>query len=91
VFDNPALAPHPSLPDGFKAWAERLGCSGSAKAGAALDLDPRLEGAETTVQEYERCARGSVALWTVHGGSHYVGTGTPAFEAVWRFLSAHHR
>jgi polyhydroxybutyrate depolymerase len=91
VFDSKELAPYPSIRQGFQAWAQRFGCTGEPRHGAALDLDARLDGAETQVEEYANCARGSVALWTVHGGSHYVGTGTQAFEAVWRFLSAHHR
>lgn len=91
VFDSPALAPHPAIPEGFRDWAKRFGCTGEPKSGAELDLDARLPGAETRVEEYPSCARGSVTLWTVRGGSHYVGTGIQAFEAVWRFLSVHHR
>jgi polyhydroxybutyrate depolymerase len=91
VFDSPALAAHPAIEQGFRDWAKRFGCTGEPKPGADLDLDARLPGAETRVEEYPSCARGSVALWTVRGGSHYVGTGTQAFEAVWRYLSAHHR
>jgi polyhydroxybutyrate depolymerase len=91
VFDSPALAAHPAIEQGFRDWAKRFGCTGEPKSGPDLDLDSRLPGAETRVEQYPSCARGSVALWTVRGGSHYVGTGTQAFEAVWRFLSAHHR
>ena len=91
VFDSPALAAHPAIEQGFRDWAKRFGCTGEPKSAPDLDLDARLPGAETRVEEYPSCARGSVALWTVRGGSHYVGTGTQAFEAVWRFLSAHHR
>lgn len=90
VFDSGALAAFPSAEQGFQDWAKRLGCAGTPAVGAPLDLDPRLAGAETSVEEYARCASGSVALWTVHGGSHFVGTGQQAFEAIWRFLSAHH-
>ncbi|HEY4158865.1 MAG TPA: PHB depolymerase family esterase [Polyangiaceae bacterium] len=91
VFDNASLAPFPSAEQGFQDWAKRFGCSGSAQSGTELDLDPKLPGTETSVEQFASCARGSVALWTVHGGSHYVGTGQQAFEAVWRFLSAHHQ
>jgi polyhydroxybutyrate depolymerase len=90
VFDASGLAPFPGAEQGFRDWGKRLGCSGPADVGTALDLDPTLSGTETTVQQYARCPSGSVALWTVHGGSHFVGTGQPAFEAIWRFLSAHH-
>jgi polyhydroxybutyrate depolymerase len=90
VFDTAELARFPSAENGFQAWSKRLGCAGAALLGPALDLDPRLPGAETSVEQYTGCPSGSVALWTVHGGSHNVGTGQQAFEAIWRFLSAHH-
>ena len=90
VFDSSELAAFPGAEQGFRDWGKRLGCSGAPALGASLDLDPRLAGAETTVEQFGQCASGSVALWTVHGGTHFVGTGQQAFEAIWRFLSAHH-
>ena len=90
VFDSPDLARFPGAEQGFRDWAKRLGCSGSALPGPDRDLDPRLPGAETHTLGYANCKSGSVELWTVHGGNHYVGTGQQAFEAIWQFLSAHH-
>jgi poly(3-hydroxybutyrate) depolymerase len=90
VFDSGELAPFPPAEQGFHDWAKRLGCAGAPGLAPALDLDARLPGAETNVEQYTSCASGSVTLWTVHGGTHYVGTGQQAFEAIWRFLSAHH-
>ncbi|HYP78138.1 MAG TPA: PHB depolymerase family esterase [Polyangiaceae bacterium] len=90
VFDSPELAPFPSAEQGFQAWGKRLGCTGAAVAGPARDLDSRLPGAETSVERYANCASGSVELWTVHGGNHFVATEPRTFEAIWQFLAAHH-
>jgi len=89
VFDNRALAPHPSAPRTFLDWAERLGCPVAAAPRATLvDLDPRLPGAETRVEGYASCSSGAAELWTVHGGGHQVAT--PALLArVGDFLAAH--
>jgi polyhydroxybutyrate depolymerase len=90
VFDTAALGSFPGAEQGFHDWGRRLGCAGAPEVGAALDLDPQLPGAETKVEQHARCAFGSVALWTVQGGSHSVGTGQQALDAIWRFLAAHH-
>ena len=90
VFDSAALAPFPGMQQGFRDWSKRLGCTGAAQPGPDRDLDPRLPDAETRVERFANCASGSVELWTVRGGNHYVGTGQQAFEAIWQFLSAHH-
>jgi polyhydroxybutyrate depolymerase len=90
VFDSAALAPFPGIEQGFRDWSKRLGCTGAAQSGPDRDLDPRLPDAETRVERFTNCASGSVELWTVRGGNHYVGTGQQAFEAIWQFLSAHH-
>ena len=95
VLDNRAADPHPSAPETFHDWAERLGCPTESKAKGkeraktiAVDLDPRLPGAETTIESYADCPLGSVELWTVHGGGHQVGT--PAMLArVGEFLTSH--
>jgi polyhydroxybutyrate depolymerase len=90
VFDTPRLSTFPSAQQGFRDWAKRLGCHGEALAGPDRDLEPQLPGSETRVERYASCASGSVELWTVRGGSHFVGTGPQAFAAIWQFLSAHH-
>jgi polyhydroxybutyrate depolymerase len=89
VLDNRAAAPHPSAPQTFHDWAERLGCPIQAKPKTiAVDLDPRLPGAETKIESYTDCPHGSVELWTVHGGGHQVAT--PAMLArVGEFLVSH--
>lgn len=90
VFDSPALGPFPAIQQGFRDWSKRFGCTGAAQPGPDRDLDARLPDAETRVERFTNCASGSVELWTVRGGNHYVGTGQQAFEAIWQFLSAHH-
>ena len=90
VLDNRAADPHPSAPETFHAWAERLGCLTQAKAKEktiTVDLDPRLPGAETTIESYADCPHGSAQLWTVRGGGHQVAT--PAMLArVGEFLAS---
>ena len=93
VLDNRAADPHPSAPETFHDWAERLGCQAQAKPQTkakttAVDLDPRLPGAETRIESFADCPHGSVELWTVHGGGHQVAT--PAMLArVGEFLVSH--
>jgi polyhydroxybutyrate depolymerase len=89
VFDRNGSARFPSAHDTFAGWARRLGCEGPVVRGPDLDLDPALPGAETEVAMHERCARGSVALWTAHGGNHYIGTRPTALERTWSFLESH--
>ncbi len=89
VFGSRELGAYPAIERGFREWGKRLRCAGEPEAAPALDLDPELAGAETLVQRYSACAAGSVSLWTVHGGAHFVGTRQPLFDAVWRFLAAH--
>ena len=89
VLDNRAADPHPSAPETFHAWAAHLGCPTEAKPKTkAVDLDPRLPGAETTMASYADCPHGSAELWTVRGGGHQVAT--PAMLArVGEFLVSH--
>jgi polyhydroxybutyrate depolymerase len=88
VFDRTDLPPHASAVDSVKAWAERLGCKGPLQNVGSTDLEPNLAGAETAMQRFEGC-RGSVELWTVHGGGHYVALQPPAMDAMWSFILAH--
>ena len=90
VFDTPGLSTFPGAQQGFRDWAKRLGCRGDALPAADRDLDPRLLGSETRVERYASCTGGSVELWTVRGGNHFIGMRPQAFAAVWEFLSAHH-
>ncbi|MEI9942551.1 MAG: PHB depolymerase family esterase [Pseudomonadota bacterium] len=90
VFDSAQLAQFPSAEQGFRQWGKRLGCTGAAQPAPDRDLDAQLPGSETHVERYANCASGSVELWTVRGGGHYVGTRQQAFQEIWQFLSMHH-
>jgi len=62
-------------------WAERAGCdAGAATAGDPIDLVNAIDGAETTVLDYQAgCAEGlSVSLWTIEDGGHL-----PYFNDNW--------
>jgi polyhydroxybutyrate depolymerase len=87
VLGNRAFDPHPSAPETFRDWAERLGCVGPPVVSTA-DLDPRLPGAETRIEGHSDCPLGAIELWTVHGGGHQIAT--PALlERVGEWLAAH--
>jgi polyhydroxybutyrate depolymerase len=88
IFNDRALDPHPSARDTFTDWADRLGCLSTVTPHVtSAELDPRLPGAETTIESYTDCPLGSAELWTVHGGGHQVMT--PALvRRVGDFLAA---
>jgi polyhydroxybutyrate depolymerase len=88
VFDRTDVSAHTSAPETAKFWAEHLACSGELHDVQALDLEPYIPAAETTVQRYDGC-RGAVELWTVKGGGHYVALQPPALDAIWSFVLAH--
>ncbi len=87
LFDRPELPTHASAHETFDGWARRLACRGQPQPGPALDLEAELPRSETTTENYPSCEHGSVSLWVVHGGTHYIGKG-PAFrEQIWSFLA----
>jgi polyhydroxybutyrate depolymerase len=89
VLGDRQVDPHPSAPQTIADWAGRLGCRPSAKPKiTTLDLDPRLPGAETTIESYSGCPHGSAELWTVHGGGHRVIT-PEMLSQIGTFLTNH--
>jgi polyhydroxybutyrate depolymerase len=89
VFDNHALDPHPSAPETLRDWAERLGCFPKTDPHrATVDLEPRLPGAETTIETFADCPHGSAELWTMHGAGHPIAT-PEVLARVGDFLAAH--
>ncbi len=82
--------PYPGAVDTAATWAAKNGCGGNLDdTGEAVDIEAKLEGAETTVARYSGCEDGDVELWTILEGSH-----VPAFderwpEAAWAFMDAH--
>jgi polyhydroxybutyrate depolymerase len=93
VLDAGALGEFTGAPGTIAAWGARLGCArpdgnGGLPELGHLDLDPRLPGAETTVQGWRGCRLGDAELWAVHGGEHRVAT--PALlDEAWAFLVRH--
>jgi len=73
-------------------WAGLDGCTGARTAGATLDLDATLTGAETQMAATGGCPTGgAVDLWKIEGGGHIPNL-TGAFEpAVWPWLLDHPR
>ncbi len=88
VFDRTDVEAHASALDTAKYWAQRLSCSATPRLVHSIDLEPYLPERETSVQRYDDC-RGTVELWTVKGGGHYVALQPPALEAMWGFIQAH--
>ncbi len=87
LLGDPRLPEHASVQKTMTDWAARLGCQSDATEGDRIDLEKRYPGAETKVSRYERCQRGSLELWTVTSGNHYLAFYDPAPELIWQFLT----
>ncbi|MBI5533342.1 MAG: dienelactone hydrolase family protein [Deltaproteobacteria bacterium] len=79
------LPRHPSALETVEGWAARDGCKGKPVGAGTLDLDDKLDGAETAILRFPGCTR-PVELWTVHGGGHMIGMGHRAQELFVGFL-----
>lgn len=79
------LPRHPSARQSVDGWAARNGCKGGMVQAGSLDLEDKLEGAETWVGRFGGCSR-PVELWTVRGGSHFIAMGRRAHEHALAFL-----
>jgi polyhydroxybutyrate depolymerase len=97
-FDGGALpfkraAPVPSAEETARASARANGCRATeSPAGAPLDLDVHVEGAETTRVRFDGCPEGAaVELWTVRGGAHASRATEEWAEAMWGFLEKQRR
>jgi polyhydroxybutyrate depolymerase len=73
-------------------WADLNGCTGARAPGTDLDLEQSLPGAETRTEATAGCPEGgSVALWSIEGGSHIPAFG-PMFEpTIWQWFTDHRR
>ena len=87
---RPDVARHPSALETVTGWAVRDHCGPKPEAGGTMDLDDKLDGAETSVLKFPGCAR-PVELWTVHGGSHYLATEKKMDEAIIDYIDKHPR
>jgi polyhydroxybutyrate depolymerase len=92
VFDRPARR-YPGALATVGTFAAAEGCTGAlAPAGAALDFDALVPGAETHASEFRGCPPGiSVGLWTVAGGSHAPSPTPDGLAALWAWMAAHPR
>ncbi len=72
-------------------WATYDSCTGSLTPAGTLDIEKRLDGAETSAASITSCPASVAAdLWTIHGGAHSPVLANPAFaDLVWTFLSSH--
>lgn len=75
-------AAYPGAATTVARWATYNRCSSTRTAGASIDIDMNLEGAETTVERHDGCMGGAAELWTITGGSH-----APGFNAQWSNLA----
>ena len=74
-------------------WASYDACTGSLTAAGTIDIEKRLDGAETTTSSVTSCPTGvATDLWTIDGGGHSPVLDNPAFaDQVWAFLTSHPR
>ncbi len=74
-------------------WATYDDCTGSLTPTGELDIEKRLDGAETTTASVTSCPDGlATDLWTIQGGAHSPVLELPRFaDLVWTFLSTHPR
>jgi polyhydroxybutyrate depolymerase len=79
------LTPHPSALETVSAWAARDGCKGKPAGASAIDLDDKIDGAETLVTRFPGCTR-PVELWTVRGAGHFVATHARSLDTIGNFL-----
>lgn len=84
-------ASFPGAVESVERWATYDDCGGSLIAGGALDLDKRLDGAETETSSTASCPAGlATDLWTIEGGAHSPVLDNPTFaDQVWGFLVSH--
>lgn len=90
VLDKMQMQLHPAARETVGGWATRDKCGPALLPGTTIDLEDKLEGAETVTAHYDGCAAGSaVELWTVRGGNHFISQKPRAIEAIVAFLLAH--
>ncbi len=81
---------YPGAIETVDTWAQKYGCTGGrVDAGAPLDLDSVLPGAETTRERYAGCPGGEVQLWTINGGTHLPALNSSWAGTIYDFLDAH--
>jgi polyhydroxybutyrate depolymerase len=86
------MVPYAGAATSLAQWAGYDGCQATRTAAGMLDLEARLDGAETTDYVEDGCpANVAMEFWSIAGGSH-LPSWTTAFEpAMWSWFSSHHR
>ncbi len=65
------MVPYSLAAPSVMSWAGLDGCGTTQTAGAPLDLDTTLAGAETQTTQFDGCPPGiAVELWTIQGAGH---------------------
>ncbi|MBP6833138.1 MAG: hypothetical protein KA978_20285 [Deltaproteobacteria bacterium] len=80
---------YPSAVTSVSRWAGYDRCASAPTAGAMLDLDTAVPGAETRVSRHEGCMGGGAELWTIQGGSHLPAIGPRWSALTLDWLMAH--
>ncbi len=90
-FDGSTLIP--SARQTMATWAAKNNCPGMLTMGAQVrDLDETVSGAESSVERYFGCTKGSVELWVMTGSSHIPALKLPDWgNSLWEFFSANPR
>ncbi len=83
---------YPGAVDSVGEWQTHNGCDATRTAGAAIDLESDLAGAETTVEDADGCpAGGAVSLWRIAAGSHLPDVVPGYGDLVLDWMLAHPR
>jgi polyhydroxybutyrate depolymerase len=82
---------YPGAVETVERWAGYNGCTADGRVTGMLDLEPQLEGLETTVVRYTQNCRpgGSSELWTIAEGSHIPALTDAFSEKVVEWLLGH--
>ena len=82
---------YPGAEESVLLWGSYNECSGRLEtANTRLELDSKVAGPDTNVQEIGGCPKGvSVALWTIEKGSHIPGLSLSFAQQTWSWLMKH--
>lgn len=87
---QPAGCEYPGAVASVELWADRDGCTGAFSSDEPIDLERRLDGAETTVERIGGCPSGiDTELWSIVGGGHLPSLSDSFATQVWDWLAAH--
>lgn len=83
-------AAYPGAIESVTEWADRDGCAGALEDAGTVDIERRLDGAETVAETTAGCPAGvGVDLWTIVDGSHLPALSDNFRTEIWEWLAAH--